>query len=136
MTIAPKYTLFALLATLLNLLAQEAVVRIYDGAFALYLAMGCGTGVGLVSKYLLDKKYIFQFSTAPHREDLRKFTLYGLTGIVTTAIFWGSEIGFDWFLGGKAARYLGAVIGLSIGYGVKYRLDKHYVFTGQKGRVS
>ena len=65
MTIAPKYTLFALLATLLNLLAQEAVARIYDGAFALYLAMGCGTGMGLVSKYLLDKKYIFQFSTAP-----------------------------------------------------------------------
>ncbi|MDG2337972.1 MAG: GtrA family protein [Gammaproteobacteria bacterium] len=56
--------------------------------------------------------------------------------MVTTAIFWGSDIGFDWFLGGKAARYLGAVIGLSIGYGVKYRLDEHYVFTGQKGQVS
>ena len=136
MTTALKYTLFAVLATLLNLLAQEAVARIYDCAFALYLAMGCGTGAGLVSKYLLDKKYIFQFSTASPREDLGKFTLYGLTGIGTTAIFWGFEIGFDWFLGGKAARYLGAVIGLSIGYGVKYRLDKHYVFTGQKGRVS
>ncbi|MBT6482597.1 MAG: GtrA family protein, partial [Gammaproteobacteria bacterium] len=55
MTIALKYTLFAVLATLLNLLAQEAVARIYDGAFALYLAMGCGTGAGLVCKYLLDK---------------------------------------------------------------------------------
>ena len=131
MTIALKYSLFALLATLLNLAAQEVASRSYYGAGSIYLAMAIGTLVGLVSKYLLDKKYIFQFNTASHRENLGRFTLYGMTGIVTTAIFWGFEIGFDWFIGGKIARYTGAVIGLSIGYGVKYRLDKRYVFAGQ-----
>lgn len=128
MTIALKYSLFAVLATLLNLTTQEVVVRTYDGAFTIYLAMAFGTLAGLVSKYLLDKNYIFQFITTSHREDLGKFTLYGLTGIATTAIFWGFELGFDAFIGGKTARYIGAVIGLSIGYGVKYRLDKRYVF--------
>jgi len=128
MTIAFKYSLFAVLATLLNLSAQEVVVRTYYGASAIYLAIALGTLVGLVSKYILDKKYIFQFITASHHEDLGRFSLYGLTGIATTAIFWGFELGFDAFIGGMTARYVGAVIGLSIGYGVKYRLDKRYVF--------
>ena len=131
MTIAFKYILFAVLATLLNLSAQEIAVRTYDGSFATYLAMAFGTLTGLVSKYLLDKKYIFQLITTSHREDLGKFTLYGLTGVATTAIFWSFELGFDTLMGGKIARYTGAIIGLSIGYGVKYQLDKRYVFARQ-----
>jgi putative flippase GtrA len=131
MTIASKYSLFAILATLINLSVQEIVIRIYDGSFPIYLAMMFGTLAGLVSKYLLDKKTIFGFITTSHREDLGKFTLYGLTGVVTTAIFWGFELGFDSLIGGKIARYMGAVIGLSIGYGVKYQLDKRYVFARQ-----
>lgn len=131
MTIASKYSLFAILATLINLSVQEIVIRIYDGSFPIYLAMMFGTLAGLVSKYLLDKKTIFGFITTSHREDLGKFTLYGLTGVVTTAIFWGFELGFDSLIGGKIARYMGAVIGLSIGYGVKYQLDKRYVFERQ-----
>ncbi|MDE0981360.1 MAG: GtrA family protein [Gammaproteobacteria bacterium] len=131
MTIAFKYSLLAVLATLLNLSTQEVVVRTYDGSFAIYLAMALGTLAGLVSKYLLDKKTIFQFITTSHREDFIKFTLYGLTGVATTAIFWSFELGFDWLIGGKIARYIGAIIGLSIGYGVKYQLDKRYVFARQ-----
>ena len=131
MTIASKYSLFAILATLINLSVQEIVIRIYDGSFPIYLAMMFGTLAGLVSKYLPDKKTIFGFITTSHREDLGKFTLYGLTGVVTTAIFWGFELGFDSLIGGKIARYMGAVIGLSIGYGVKYQLDKRSVFARQ-----
>ena len=131
MTIAFKYSLLAVLATLINLSTQEGVVRTYDGSFAIHLAMALGTLAGLVSKYLLDKKTIFQFITTSHREDFIKFTLYGLTGVATTAIFWSFELGFDWLIGGKIARYIGAIIGLSIGYGVKYQLDKRYVFARQ-----
>ena len=131
MTIALNYSLFAALATLFNLSAQEIVIRSYGGPLSLTLAMIAGTGTGLVTKYLLDKKYIFRFITASHREEIGRFSLYGLTGIATTAIFWGFELGFDWLIGGKVARYLGAIIGLSIGYGVKYRLDKRYVFARQ-----
>jgi|TARA_B110000467_G_scaffold154553_1_gene165946 putative flippase GtrA len=131
MTIAFKYSLLAVLATLINLSTQEGVVRTYDGSFAIYLAMALGTLPGLVSKYLLDKKTIFQFITTSHREDFIKFTLYGLTGVATTAIFWSFELGFDSLIGGKIARYIGAIIGLSIGYGVKYQLDKRYVFARQ-----
>lgn len=70
MTIAFKYSLFAVLATLLNLSAQEVAVRTYDGSFAIYLAMALGTLAGLVSKYLLDKKYIFVFITTSDRKSV------------------------------------------------------------------
>ncbi len=132
MSIVIRYSLFAVLATMHTLAAQELVFRTYAGPFFLYIAMAVGTLAGLVCKYLLDKRFIFQFMAASHREDLGRFTLYGMTGIATTAIFWGFELGFDAFIGGKLARYLGAVIGLSIGYGVKYRLDKRYVFSRKR----
>ncbi len=126
--LALRYTLFATLATLVNLLTQEAVVQLYGGSYTLYLSMAMGTVTGLVCKYLLDKHYIFAYTTASGREDLRKFVAYTLTGGFTTAMFWGMELGFEFWFQTRAARYLGAVIGLSIGYAVKYRLDKHFVF--------
>ena len=136
MSIVIRYSLFAVIATVLNLAAQESVFRLYDGPLSLYLAMGVGTLVGLMCKYLLDKRFIFQFMATSRREDLGRFTLYGMTGIATTAIFWGFELGFEALIGGKFARYLGAVIGLSIGYGVKYRLDKRYVFSRRREQES
>jgi hypothetical protein len=45
-------------------------------------------------------------------------------------IFWGFEFTFEYLFETKALRYLGGVIGLCIGYVVKYQLDKRYVFTG------
>ncbi|MDA1370928.1 MAG: hypothetical protein O2971_09230 [Proteobacteria bacterium] len=48
--------------------------------------------------------------------------------MLTTIVFWSSDF---WF-GSKLARYLGAVIELTIGYGVKYLLNKRYVFIQQE----
>ena len=49
-------------------------------------------------------------------------------GVFTTLIFWGFEITFDYIFNNENAKYAGAVIGLSIGYIVKYLLDKKFVF--------
>lgn len=88
-----------------------------------------GTLAGLIVKYVLDKKYIFQFQTKDIKEDSIKFVLYSLMGIVTTLIFWGFELTFDAVFSFEQAKYAGAVFGLSIGYMTKYQLDKRYVFT-------
>ena len=56
------------------------------------------------------------------------FLLYALTGVVTTMVFWFSEIFFDIMFDFDSAKYVGAIIGLSIGYIAKYYLDKKYVF--------
>jgi putative flippase GtrA len=88
--------------------------------------------VGLVVKYLLDKRYIFQYVTKDIKHDGKTFVLYVAMGLITTAIFWGFAFGFDHIFETKEMRYVGSVIGLSIGYVTKYFLDKKYVFVPQK----
>ncbi len=111
-----------------NIGAQDVFVRVYDGLFAIAGAVVVGTGVGLVVKYVLDKRYIFRFQAKSAVHDGQTFALYTLMGLATTAIFWGFEFGFQQAFDSKSLRYLGGVIGLAIGYAVKYRLDKRYVF--------
>lgn len=126
--IAIKYSLFAVISTLLNLLFQYLSFLVYVGFGSLYVAMFIGTLAGLVSKYVLDKKYIFYHIPKDKKDDAQKFMLYTFMGVFTTVIFWGTEIGFDAFFDNENAKYAGAIIGLGIGYVIKYSLDKKYVF--------
>lgn len=126
-TIALLYAVFAVISTATNIASQE-VVRLALGGDVLYVPLAFGTGVGLVTKYLLDKKWIFQYKTENAAHDAKTFTLYTSMGVITTVIFWGMELGFNAVFGTPTMRYVGGVIGLSIGYFVKYRLDKRFVF--------
>ena len=126
--IAIKYTIFAAIATLFNLLFQYFSFLVYIGFGSLYVAMLFGTLAGLVAKYILDKKFIFYHIPTDKKDNTKKFVLYSLMGVFTTIIFWGVEIAFDILSQDPNAKYLGAVIGLSIGYVIKYFLDKKYVF--------
>ena len=128
MTLSIEYMLFAILATGINIGAQYTSLIIYNGQYSLYLAMVWGTLSGLIIKYILDKKYIFQFQTKDIKEDSSKFFLYSIMGVLTTLIFWGFELTFNFLLSFESAKYFGAIIGLSIGYMIKYQLDKRYVF--------
>jgi len=123
-----NYTLFAILSTLANIVSQDVSINIYSGAYSVYLAMMVGTAIGLVVKYVLDKKYIFRYQVRDVAHDSQIFVLYTVMGVVTTVIFWGFELGFDYAFGSKEMRYLGAVLGLAIGYFIKYQLDKRFVF--------
>jgi len=132
-TILLRYAAFAALATLANLATQRLVLLGAEapgaaGGLRFALAVAAGTLVGLVAKYLLDKRWIFGDRAAGLRAHGRRFSLYTATGVVTTAIFWGMETGFWLAWGTEAAREAGAVIGLAIGYVVKYRLDRRFVF--------
>lgn len=61
MKLAITYALLALIATATNIAAQDIAVRSYSGPFDIMLSVAVGTGVGLVVKYILDKRFIFQF---------------------------------------------------------------------------
>jgi len=126
--IAIKYAVFAGIAICTNLITQKLSLLAYGGVFSIYIAIIFGTGTGLLVKYVLDKRFIFYFTTQTHAENLWKFILYSTMGIVTTAIFWGTELSFHFVFGHPAAKYAGGAIGLSIGYYVKYLLDKRFVF--------
>jgi drug/metabolite transporter (DMT)-like permease len=126
--LAVTYAIFALIATAANIGAQDVVIRAYGGALAVYVSVVVGTIVGLVVKYILDKRYIFRFRPRSLAHDTQTFALYAIMGLVTTAVFWGFEFGFHCAFETKGMRYLGGVIGLAIGYVAKYHLDKRYVF--------
>lgn len=132
-SIALKYTIFAIISTIGNLSTQYiidfAMKNIIDEKYLLYVAMFFGTLIGLIIKYVLDKKYIFNYQTKTQTENAKKFVLYSFMGVFTTAIFWGSEILFDRLFEHNMSKFAGAIIGLSIGYILKYNLDKKFVFS-------
>ena len=131
--LAINYAIFALIATAANISAQDLLIRAYSGEFSVIASVALGTGVGLVVKYILDKHYIFRFQARSVGHDTRIFALYTVMGMATTMIFWGFEFGFHHVFETKEMRYLGGVLGLSIGYLAKYHLDKRYVFRAGLG---
>ena len=122
------YTIFAVLATASNIGAQDIAIRVYSGRLDILVSVGAGTAVGLLVKYVLDKRYIFNFRARDAVHDGKTFALYSLMGVFTTGIFWGFEFGFDFLFESKAMRYAGGIIGLAIGYISKYHIDKRFVF--------
>ncbi|WP_372674938.1 GtrA family protein [Aquicoccus sp.] len=128
-TLVLRYAAFAVIATVANLAAQRLVLQLGDTGGHFALAVGAGTIVGLVTKYLLDKRWIFLDVETGVKSHGRKFSLYTAMGVVTTAIFWGTETAFWLIWQTDLMRELGAVLGLSVGYVVKYNLDRRFVFT-------
>jgi len=128
------YAFFAAIATAANLGAQWGVLRVWRlamgprDAFALIVAMACGTALGLAIKYGLDKRFIFRDRSTGARVHARKFGLYSAMGLVTTAIFWTSELVANRIDPTGSLIYLGGAIGLTVGYLVKYQLDRRFVF--------
>jgi putative flippase GtrA len=126
-----RYVAFAVMATLANLGAQRAVLTFGEGTGHFVAAVLTGTAVGLVVKYVLDKRWIFHDATRGARATGQQFGLYTAMGLVTTAIFWATETAFWLIWQTHTAREIGAVLGLAVGYWVKYRLDRAYVFVAR-----
>ncbi|MFZ6657889.1 GtrA family protein [Undibacterium sp. TJN19] len=128
MQLTIMYAMFALIATAVNIGTQDIVTRHYNGMFFMFVSLAVGTAAGLIVKYILDKRYIFQYQTENTVQDSKMFALYSLMGLATTTVFWGFEFCFDFFFHTREMRYVGGIIGLAIGYLCKYKLDKRYVF--------
>jgi len=130
MNLVVIYLAGAVVATMANVASQELIWRLLGGT-GLYYSMIVGTGVGLLVKYVWDKRLIFAYRPASRTHDLITFLLYAAMGLATTAIFWAVELAFWYTFHSTGMRYLGGVIGLAFGYWVKYRLDKRFVFGAQ-----
>lgn len=123
-----RYATFAVIATVANLGVQRLVLTQGSDALTFAMAVGSGTLVGLVIKYILDKRWIFYDLDTSMKSHGQKFSLYTAMGLLTTAIFWGIETAFWVIWQTDLMREIGAVFGLSIGYVVKYHLDRRFVF--------
>ena len=134
-TLALRYAGFAVIATIANLGLQRLVLALGEGAVIYVAAVAAGTLIGLLVKYILDKRWIFFDHSTGIRAHGRKFALYTAMGLVTTAIFWGTETAFWLIWNSDPMRELGAVLGLSVGYVTKYLLDRRFVFTDTAPRT-
>jgi len=127
-TLIVRYAAFAVVSTIANLGTQRAILHYGDTVPYFAAAVGAGTIVGLVIKYMLDKRWIFFDPETGVKNHSRKFSLYTAMGVATTAIFWSTETLFWMIWQTEMMRELGAILGLSVGYVVKYNLDRRFVF--------
>lgn len=126
--IAILYTLFAVLSAAINIGSQMLSICVYTGPFFVEISILIGTAMGLPLRYLLEKRYIFNFTSKNLVHDGKLFVFYSVMGVITTLIFWSTEYAFHLIYDTDVMRYLGGVIGLSIGFYLKYQLDKKFVF--------
>ena len=122
------YSIFAIIATFSNLYTQRLILSIDKTNLFFIISISTGTLVGLLIKFFLDKKFIFLEKNIKYKNDGLIFSLYSLMGIISTSIFWGTETIFWLIWQNQAMREIGAILGLTLGYIVKYKLDKYYVF--------
>jgi putative flippase GtrA len=133
--IAVFYSLFAGLSTVVNISSQMLSMLIYSGIYAVEISIFVGTLAGLPLRYFLEKRYIFSFQSKNIKHDGQLFILYSFMGVFTTAIFWGTEYAFHLIFTTDLMRYIGGALGLTIGYYVKYQLDKRFVFIDRSAKA-
>ena len=123
------YISFCILAMFCNLFVQRIFLYSQHSSSDIIIAIAMGTIAGLIVKYFLDKNWIFNNYEKSIFKNMKYFMKYSFFGIATTLIFWSFELSFLYIWKSELAREIGAIIGLSIGYYIKYKLDKKYVFT-------
>ena len=133
--IAVLYTAFAVLSTVINIGSQMLSIWAFKGPYSVEISILVGTAAGLPLRYFLEKRYIFNFKSRNLKHDGKLFVFYSAMGVITTLMFWGTEYAFHLIYDTDFMRYVGGVIGLAVGFYVKYQLDKKYVFVSRNSEV-
>ena len=138
-----KYISFAFLATFVNTGVFHLTDYLLQGvlnsdSFSLFsfhgddirfwVSYGLGLFVGFVFKYFLDKKFVFADKTESQEKEVKKVLLYALMSVFTTFILTLIVGGFKAYISRERAKDAGLVIGLLIGYTIKFFLDRKFVF--------
>lgn len=122
-----RYVVAAVVSVAANLLSQEVTVRV-SPASPLMVSIFVGTLVGFFIKYMIDKIWTFRERYTTPLGEAQRITLSGLFSVLTTLIFWAFELGFYAIWQTDFAKYTGAVLGLGLGYVLKFWLDRRHVF--------
>jgi putative flippase GtrA len=133
--IAFLYICCAGFSMLINICIQMISISLYTKIYAIEVSILAGTLSGLPLRYFLEKQYIFSYQAKNLKHDVALFLPYCLTSILTTLIFWGFEYSFHKLFDHNFLRYVGGIIGLSIGFYIKYELDKKFIFIANDNRA-
>lgn len=129
--IALSYCAIALVSSALNIAVQAAWVALDRGAHAIPLSMLAGTAACVPLKYVLEKRHVFGFRAQNLRHDGELLVLYAFFGVFTTLLFWGVEWLFQLAFHTAGMRYVGAAVGLALGFVLRYQLDRRFVFVAR-----
>lgn len=100
-----------------------------------YIQLCIGTFLGFVTKFVLDKFIVFKEKHKNMGHTFKQFLLYAFNAVFTTMIFWGFEFSFKFAFTFEHSELIGGLIGLAIGYTVKFFLDRKFVFGRKTGKV-
>lgn len=96
--------------------------------FAFLLQVLAGIAIGFFTKFVLDKFIVFESNNTNIKETAWQFFIYSSLAVITTIIFLLFEFSFKIFFHFYHSEIVGGLIGLVIGYTVKFFLDKKFVF--------
>ena len=116
------YFLFALLASIVNVIGQHIFLNYNEN---LFFAVLVGSLAGLVFKYILDSSIVFE---GKKTINIRTFMLYAFFGACLTPVIWIVEVIFLNTSGTVFMRDVGAFLALGVAYYIKYEMDTRYVF--------
>jgi len=121
-----RYFCVASSSIVLNILIQFLSVQIYRGIFFIELSIIIATLLTMPTRYFIEKNYVFY--GLQKSSDSLSFSMYTFSAIVSTIIFWSIEYSFHLIYYSDLLRYLGGILGLSIGFIIKFFIDKLYIF--------
>ena len=138
------YIKFAVISIIINTSTQIIVQTVYNHidwmlldreifhnvTYGFMFKILIATGVAFIFKYIIDKAIVFEVNGVldSKRMKLRQFGFYLLFSFVTTIIFWGIVLVFKMIFADQWAELVGTVVGLSIGYTIKFFLDCKIAF--------
>jgi len=128
-----KYMAYSFLTLILNIGIQSITLNITGRSTeAVILAIVVATVVSFVVKFFIDKNIIFKTKKGHQNERRKQVLLYAVFSIGTTLIYILVEMIFH-FSFDSADLYekkeeIGAIIGLLMGYSIKYIVDMKITF--------
>jgi putative flippase GtrA len=124
-----RYAGFALLSTAINCLVQFFILHTLAGSLAIYIALAFGTGAGFVSKFLLDRNYVFYHVSSGYKQEVWVSICYLGTSVIMTLAYLSFQTFVYFEYGDGAFYYISACLVLCLGYSAKFLIDGRFVFT-------
>tara|TARA_B100000989_G_scaffold299003_1_gene291845 strand:- start:5206 stop:5595 length:390 start_codon:yes stop_codon:yes gene_type:complete len=129
MLVINKYILVSLISIIANIALQILFLEVYTKMYRVELSIIIATALTMPARYVLERKFIF--SRIRYSSDTKSFLVYTFSACIATVIFIVTEYVFHLVFANDALRYLGGMIGLSLGFYFKFWFDTLKVYEGK-----
>ena len=122
-----RYLILCFFAIFLNIVSQQIFLLFFAGPYSIEISILIGTIMTFFLRFYLEKNFVFLKDKFSFKTESMLY-MYFVSSIFTTLIFWIFEYSFHLFFDTDFLRYIGATIGLLVGFYIKYKIDKGLTF--------